>query len=96
MEAWITPALANGIGVVGVIVLGGFLIWRGFLIPRSTHREIVAVYQGNAEKAEAQRDRWESVALRSLEATERLAEPMTVTAKVLTKLPSPREDGEDS
>lgn len=94
MEAWITPALANGIGVVGVVFFVGGLVWRGHLVPRSLHREVVEHHKTHAVKAEARAERWESVALKALQATESLAEPVETAAKVLTKLPNPARDGE--
>jgi hypothetical protein len=89
MEAWITPALANGIGVVGVVFIFGVLIWRGQLIPKTTHNEILHASRDAAMRAEERADRWEAVALNALQATERLIEPVETAAKVLTKIPTP-------
>jgi hypothetical protein len=96
MEAWITPALANGIGVVGVVFVFGVLIWRGYLVPRPSHLELVQLHQHNAENAEERADRWEAVAVRALDATEKLTEPVVVAAKVMTKLPNPAQEGADT
>lgn len=89
MDAWITPALANGIGVVGVVFLVGMMIMRGHLVPGRWHRDAVLHARDVAMKAEARADRWEAVALNALSATERLIEPVETAAKVLTKIPSP-------
>jgi hypothetical protein len=38
--------LANGVGVVGVVLIVGFLVWTGRLIPKATHdREIAYLTQ---------------------------------------------------
>lgn len=89
----VNPALANGVGVVGVVFMVGVLIMRGHLIPGRTHREVINNAAEAVSKAEERADRWEAVALRALSATEQMVEPMAVTAKVLTKLPSPTQDG---
>lgn len=89
MEAgFFSSALLNGVGVVGVVLLVGGLIMRGHLIPGSWHREAMAQANDLVVKAEARADRWEAVALRALDATERLTVPVTVTAKVLSKMPN--------
>lgn len=89
MEAWITPALLNGVGVVGVVLIVGVLIWRGQLIPKATHVEILTASREAASRAEDRADRWEAVALKALDGTERLIEPVETAAKVLTKIPTP-------
>ena len=97
MGELISAGAANGIGVVGVVLIVGGLIWRGYLVPRPAHLELVNLHKDSCAKAEQQRDRWEAVALKALNASEQLAEPMTVTAKVLTKLPTPTpSDGADA
>lgn len=93
MDAWITPALLNGVGVVGVVVLVGLLIMRGHLIPGKWHREAIQAAQDQTDKAEVRADRWEAVALRALDATEKLTEPVTVAAKVMSKIPSAAQEG---
>lgn len=35
--------LANGIGVVGVVLIVGWLVWTGRLVPRATHEAHVAL-----------------------------------------------------
>lgn len=82
-------AISNGAGVVGVVVLMGWLIVRGHLIPGKWHREAIAQARESVSKAEERADRWESVALRALDATEKLAQPVAVSARVLTQLPNP-------
>lgn len=34
-------ALLNGVGVVGVVLLVGWSVWTGRLVPRPTHEDIV-------------------------------------------------------
>lgn len=92
----LTPAFLNGAGVVSVVLVVGLLIFFGQLIPRKVHREAVALHQSQAKKAEERAERWEGVALKALQATERLAEPVETAAKVLTKLPNPARDGAET
>jgi hypothetical protein len=90
----LNPVLLNGAGVVGVVLMVGLLIMRGHLIPGATHREALMHAQEREAKAELRADRWEGVALRALDATERLTEPVVVATKVLTTIPTVREGGE--
>jgi hypothetical protein len=85
-------AMANGIGVVGVVLMVGLMIMRGHLIPGKWHRESIADCHKQIEAAEARADRWEAVALKALNATEQLAEPVAVGAKVLSTIPTAGED----
>ena len=89
MDAWITAAIANGYDVVGVVLIVGLLLFRGALIPGPIHRQALKVAHLAAERAEARADRWEAVALKALDGTERLIEPVETAAKVLTKIPTP-------
>ena len=91
MEA-ISASFLNGLGVVGVVLLVGLLIMRGHLIPGKWHRDAMTAAADQIAKAEERADRWETVALRALDASERLAEPVGVAAKVLTTLPSPPQE----
>lgn len=93
IDSLLTPALANGAGVVTVVLIVGLMVMRGNLVPGRTHREALRESAKREAKAEDRADRWEQVALQTLRATERLAEPMAVTAKVLTKLPNPSQEG---
>jgi hypothetical protein len=85
-------ALANGIGVVSVVFGVGMLVIRGYLIPGKWHRESMQDAHDQVARAEERADRWEAVALRALDATERLTEPTAVAAKVLSQLPNPAAD----
>ena len=89
MEAWIATAVANGYDVVGVIFIVGVLLFRGHLVPGPIHRQALKVAHQAADRAEARADRWEAVALKALDGTERLIEPVETAAKVLTKIPTP-------
>ena len=94
LDPLITPALANGVGVVTVVVIVGLMVMRGSLVPGTIHREAVAAAKQETRKAEERAARWETVALSALRATEKLADPVAVTARVLTTLPNPaREEG---
>jgi hypothetical protein len=84
--------MANGIGVVGVVLMVGLMIMRGHLIPGKWHRDAIDDCHKQIGAAEARADRWEAVALRVLEATEKLAEPVAVGAKVLTTIPTIDEE----
>lgn len=96
MDPFLTPALYNGVGVVTVIVLVGLAVMRGKLVPGETHREALKAAAEQVRKAEDRADRWEAVALQVLRATERLAEPVSTAAKVLTTLPNPSRERADS
>lgn len=87
MDVLSAPFL-NGLGVVGVVLLVGILIMRGVLIPGSWHREAMRIAGTRELKAEERADRWEAVALRALDATERLTEPVEIAAKVMTRIPT--------
>jgi hypothetical protein len=67
---------------------------KGHLVPGSTHRAAVKDAQDREAKAESRAERWEGVALRALDATERLTEPVVVATKVLTTIPTLPEGGE--
>lgn len=90
----LNPVLLNGAGVVGVVLMVGLLIMRGHLIPGPWHREALKTAHEREAKAESRADRWEGVALRALDATERLTEPVVVATKVLTTIPTVGEGGE--
>lgn len=89
-----SAAFLNGLGVVGVVLLVGLLIMRGYLIPGSWHRDAMKTCQEQTAKAEARADRWEAVALKALNATERLTEPVEIAAKVMTRIPTIESGGE--
>lgn len=88
------PVLANGVGVVGVVFMIGLLIMKGHLVPGPTHREALRIATEREAKAERRAERWEGVALRALDATERLTEPVVVATKVLTTIPTVPEGGD--
>lgn len=88
------PVLLNGVGVVSVVLMVGLLMMKGHLIPGSIHREALKQAHEREAKAESRADRWESVALRALDATERLTEPVVVATKVLTNIPTVPEGGQ--
>lgn len=90
---FLNPVLWNGAGVVSVVLMVTVLIMRGHLIPGPWHREAIRIAQERETKADARADRWESVALRALDATERLTEPVEIAAKVMTQLPTPSRGG---
>lgn len=73
---------------MSVVLMVGILIMRGHLIPGTWHREALRHAQEREAKAEARSDRWEAVALRALDATEKLTEPVEIAAKVMTRLPN--------
>lgn len=87
------PAFLNGAGVITVVLFVGVLIMRGNLVPGAVHKEALANAHIQVARAEERADRWESVALRALDATERLTEPVVVATKVLSRLPNPSREG---
>jgi hypothetical protein len=52
MDQTIT-ALLNGVGVVGVVLLVGWLIWTGRLVTKPTHEEVTRSYREQLEKSES-------------------------------------------
>lgn len=92
---FVSATFLNGLGVVGVVLLVGLLIIRGHLIPGKWHRDAMQTQADQIVKAENRADRWEGVALRALDATERLAEPVEIAAKVMTRLPTVSVGGAD-
>lgn len=84
---WLSPVVLNGCGAVGTALFFGILVVTGRLVPRNTHAATVKLLQDQHNVALVRAERWEAVALRALDATERLSEPLGVAAKVLTKLP---------
>lgn len=51
-------ALLNGVGVVGVVLLVGWLVWTGRLVPRPSVEELRASYERQLEDAHHDRDEW--------------------------------------
>jgi hypothetical protein len=94
VDSYLSAAFLNGAGVVSVVLAMGFLVFRGHLIPGKWHREALNTAADRITKAEERADRWEAVALRALDATERLTEPVVVATKVLTTIPTVEEGGE--
>lgn len=87
------PAFLNGAGVITVVLFVGVLIMRGHLVPGKVHTDALNVAAKQVARAEERAERWESVALRALDATERLTEPVVVATKVLSRLPNPAREG---
>lgn len=50
--------LANGIGVVGVVLIVGWLVWTGRLIPKATHDREVAYLTSRIGDEQHDRDEW--------------------------------------
>ena len=92
---FVNTAFLNGVGVVGVVLLVGLLIIKGQLIPGKWHRDAMTAAAEQITKAEGRADRWEGVALRALDATERLTEPVEIAAKVMTRIPQVSVGGAD-
>lgn len=55
-------ALANGIGVVGVVLIVGWLVWSGRLIPKSTHESQVADLRDRIEDEQHEKSEWRTEA----------------------------------
>lgn len=50
--------LANGVGVVGVVVIVGFLVWTGRLIPKATHDREIAYLTTRIEDEQHEKTEW--------------------------------------
>lgn len=51
-------ALANGIGVVGVVLVVGWLVWTGRLIPKSTHDREIRYLTDRVEDEQHEKGEW--------------------------------------
>lgn len=54
----ISLALANGIGVVGVVLVVGWLVWSGRLMPKATHDAHVALINQQLDDERHEKDEW--------------------------------------
>lgn len=54
----IPVALLNGISTVGVVVLFGWLVWSGRLVPKTTVDRIEAMYVRQVEDIDHDRTEW--------------------------------------
>lgn len=55
-------ALANGIGVVGVVLVVGWLVWTGRLIPKSTHDAQVTDLRDRIDDEQHEKGEWRTEA----------------------------------
>jgi hypothetical protein len=51
-------ALANGIGVVGVVLIVGWLVWTGRLVPRATHDAHVTLLNERLDDEQHEKAEW--------------------------------------
>lgn len=52
----------EGIGVVGIVVVVGYMVFRGVLVPRPIVQDLVKSRDDRIAELAAERDKWESVA----------------------------------
>lgn len=50
--------LANGIGVVGVVLIVGWLVWSGRLVPKATHDSHVGLLNQQLEDERHEKGEW--------------------------------------
>lgn len=55
-------ALANGIGVVGVVLIVGWLVWTGRLIPKATHDAQIQDLRDRIEDEQHEKGEWRTEA----------------------------------
>jgi hypothetical protein len=58
----LTLVFANGVGVVGVVLLVGWLVWTGRLIPKATHDREIAYLERRIEDEQHHTGEWRTEA----------------------------------
>lgn len=58
----------EGIGVVSVIFIVGWMVFRGLLVPKSTVTDLTTSRDARIKDLAAERDKWESTANKALDA----------------------------
>ena len=88
--------LPQGIGVVGVVVLVGWLVWSGRLVPRSTYDKLEALYVRQIEDIDHDRTEWraahrisESARAEAVGQVHELLEHARTTDAFIRSLPHP-------
>lgn len=79
---WLTAADLGNLPAAGVVIVIGLLVITDKL-----------VWHTRLRRVEAERDRWQGVALDALGIADKLTVHAEVTTEVLTRLPDPGKDG---
>lgn len=80
--------LANGVGVVGVVLIVGWLVWTGRLIPKATHDREIAYLKERIEDEQHTGAEWRTESRikdqQLLEVTEQNTKMLTAFGPTLT------------
>lgn len=80
---WLTASNLGNLPAAGVVIVMGLLVITDKL-----------VWHTRLRRVEAERDRWQGVALKALGIADQLTVHAEVASEVLTRLPDPAKDGE--
>ncbi len=58
----------EGIGVVGIVVTIGYMVYRGVLVPRPIVQDLIKSRDDRITELATERDKWQSAAGKALEA----------------------------
>lgn len=58
----------EGIGIVGVVLILGAMVYNGFLVPKSIVADLTSSRDARIKDLAEERDKWEGVANKALEA----------------------------
>ncbi len=86
------PSIGAG-GLLAIVVLTVFrMVIRGQLVPGNTHRRELAAEQARTKVAEAERDKWQDVALKAMGQNSQLLSTSSVTEAVVRAMPKALHD----
>lgn len=98
MSETIPEALLQGISTVGVVVLFGWLVWSGRLVPRTTVDKLEALYVRQIEDIDHDRTEWraahrisESARAEAVGQVHELLEHARTTDAFIRSLPHPSD-----
>ncbi len=93
MPSWLSPTVLDDVGVVGLVVFCGFLLYlsigRRWLVPGGQHREIVGMWSETKDELNAQisaKDATIEVLLSANRAQARALERFSATGELSEKL----------
>lgn len=84
--------LLNGLGGMALWTIIGYLMLTDRLVWHTRLRREQQEWQGRLEREQADRERWEGIALRALGVAEKMTVHAEVTSEVLTAIPVPPTD----
>lgn len=81
--------LLNGLGGMALWTVIGYLMLTDRLVWHTRLRKSEQDWQGRLEREQADRERWEGIALRALGVAEKMTVHAEVTSEVLSAIPVP-------